>query len=98
MRYTTETLHCVGYRDLELAVSEFYGLPYSVVCALEATNDTQYRVRVNRGVLREWGRDSLEEWKNSGMGGDSPHPAIVMKEMVNAGKIPAGDYLISIRW
>lgn len=98
MKYITETLHCVDYRDLEEAVSEFHGLPYSVVCALEASNYTDHRVRVSRGVLREWGRDSLEEWKDSGMGGDSPHPAIVMKEMVNAGKIPAGDYVISIRW
>lgn len=98
MKYTTETLHCVGYRDLELAISEFYGLPYSVICALEASNDTEHRVRVSGGDLGTWDEDDLKKWQESEAEGDSPHPATVMKGMVNAGLIPAGTYLIDVCW
>lgn len=88
----------VDYFELEAEVSRFYDdLPYSVIAALECGNDTVHAVTVDGYGLDNQDRDDLRQWQKTGEGRD-PHPRVVMTEMVRAGAIPAGEYLIRVCW
>lgn len=98
MQFTEKMIREVDYGELERAVSFFHGTPYSVEIAVEGKNDTQHAVTVDGGPLGDWDADKLKKWQESGKEGYSPAPRVVLAPMVQAGVIPAGEYLIDLSY
>lgn len=98
MKFTTKTVHAVGFRELEQAVEEFHGVPYSVVLAENAGNDSDHTATLDGSELYPWDEHDLSRWKNGGQDNYSPRLHVVMEPMVKAGVIPAGEWLINVSW
>lgn len=99
MKIKTKIVHEVAERDFNEAVSEFYGgLPYSACLAVEGDNGDSHSVTADGGTLDEWDAGKLKKWRDSGMEGFSPRPGVVLPEMIRAGAVPAGQYLIDLSW
>ena len=99
MKIRTRVIHEVDERDFNKAVSEFYdGIPYSACLAVEGNNGDTHSVTADGGGLDEYDAGKLDTWRHSRMEGHSPKPGVVLPEMIRAGVVPAGQYLIDISW
>ena len=98
MLIATKTVHEVNHSELDRAVSEFFGAPYSVVLAEELDNDSSATAEVVGSELSDYKADQVKQWKKSGMEGHSPRLSVVLDFMVRSGAIPAGSYLINVSW
>ncbi|MBD3004597.1 hypothetical protein [Streptomyces sp. 5-10] len=98
MKFITKTVREVEAHEVDFAVAGYFGVPYSVVVALGASNNTQHAVTVEAEELDDWDQGKLEMWQNGGREGHSPQPRVVLSVMARAGVIPAGEYLIDICW
>lgn len=99
MKIRTKIVHEVDERDFNEAVSEFYdGIPYSACLAVEGDNGDSHSVTADGGELDGYDASKLKRWRETGREGYSPEPRVVLPEMIRAGVVPAGQYLIDISW
>lgn len=93
MKITTMTIHRAGYRDVEKAAAEHYGINYSFPATQECGNDTSHQFRVGAGDLEEEDEAEVRAGKvpmyNNGA---------LLEVLCKDGHIPAGDYVIEVFW
>lgn len=98
MEITTKTVHEVQYGEMESAVAEHFGAPYSVMVAEEADNGSVVSAHADGADLNNYDADKIKQWQESGLEGHSPRARVVLSAMAKAGVIPVGEYLIDITY
>ena len=87
----------VSYREIERFICKVYGIPhYNIVATEEWSNDSQHRVRAEKGELDQWDLEKLDKVKS----GREPSFSFraVMTDLCNRDLIEPGDYLIDVSW
>lgn len=102
MKFTTETIHQVEYRDLEQAIEERYGFPYSFVADVECSNDvslefTIFKDEYSPDYIKEIQED-IAEWKETQGNKQCWGPECFLFDMMNEGIIPEGKYIVRVYW
>lgn len=112
LRMKTHTVHNVDYSDLEEFVTEQFGLEptvteygsgykhvepaYSFVAIEECGNDCSFNFVVS-GIISEYDRTDVEAWVESN-GTEFIGNAQILDYLCWQGKIPAGNYNVSVSW
>lgn len=85
------------YKELETIICQHYGLKEFCVPAVEEwSNDTSYKFNIAKEPLSTWDQKKIDEVRK----GNEPSFCIraIMIDLCNAGKIDAGEYLITVSW
>lgn len=98
MQFVDKTVHAVMRSELERAVSEFHGAPYSLDAPGGRSLSEIILVQADASALEEFEADGLRQWQESGMEGHSPRLSTVLTSMVRAEAIPPGWYLVDTAW
>lgn len=99
MKIETKTFHVVQYNEFERAVKDHFGVSdYSFVANEELSNDVSktYTASMDES-LDEYEVGQHKEWL-SGESVYALYPGALLSMMAQAGKIPAGEYLIEVCW
>lgn len=87
-KFTIETVYSINCFELEKIIQEIFNLDeYSIVCAIESSNDVYYKMSV------EPFKQDKEELND-----ENTHPSTFLDEMCFRGLIIPGDYLIEVSW
>lgn len=97
LKTTTKTVHYVDYNDFDNKVKEIYGHDFEIIVDEECSNDCNLssgNITISKldgydlGRLGKFLLDGREKWMWR----------ILLKDMVNNGHAPEGEYIINVSW
>ncbi|MEU6331463.1 hypothetical protein ABZ851_29930 [Streptomyces sp. NPDC047049] len=91
----TVTFRQVELEALECLICSHYGLEYSVIRALGASNGSYRKVEAWAAPLDPDEAEEIAAWR---AGGPEPHLASVMNDLACSGVIDSDEYLVHVWW
>ena len=89
MKFTTEKFNIVDSEEFSRAVTKHFGKKYDFQLEEGADDDTDHIFSVDDAEFGVW------DWMKYGI--VTPSAGAMLGALFNAGKIPAGKYIISVR-